>query len=46
MPLLFSGYNNLTLTFVNVEHVGFVTLEFNVFGVLAFIEEATLGCLK
>jgi hypothetical protein len=42
MPL----YNNLTLIFVDVEHVGYITLELNVFGALAFIEGAALGCLK
>jgi hypothetical protein len=34
------------LTFVDVVLVGFVTLELNVFGVLAPIEVATLGLLK
>jgi hypothetical protein len=31
---------------VDVELVGFITFEFDVFGVLAFIEKATLGLFK
>jgi len=46
MPLLLSVYNNLTLTFADVEHVESNTLELNVFGALAFIQGATLSYLK
>jgi hypothetical protein len=46
MLLLLIVYNNLTPTSVDVELVGFVTLELGVFGTLASIREATLGLLK
>jgi hypothetical protein len=46
MLLMLTIYNNLTLTSINFESVGFVTLERGVFGALAFTKEATLGLLK
>jgi hypothetical protein len=46
MPLLLNVYINLTLTFTDVEFVGFVTLELDVFGVLTFIMETALPYLK
>jgi hypothetical protein len=39
-------YNNLTLTSIDVELAWSITLELGAFGVLAFIEEATLGLFK
>jgi L-cystine uptake protein TcyP (sodium:dicarboxylate symporter family) len=45
MPLLLSVYNNLTLIYVNVGPIRYVTLELNVL-TLTFTEEAALGCLK
>jgi hypothetical protein len=44
--LLLIIYNNLTLTSINVELVGSVTLEFDVFGTLTSTEEAALRLLK
>jgi hypothetical protein len=46
MLLLLIVYNNLTLTFVDVELVGSITLDIGVFGVLASTKEATSGLLK
>ncbi len=46
MPILLSVYNNLTLTSTDVELVGSITLEFDVFGVLTFTKEAILCYLK
>lgn len=39
MPILLSFYNNLTLTSTDVELVGSVTLELDVFGVLTFTKD-------
>ncbi len=44
--LLLIVYNNLTLTSIDVELAWSITLELGAFGVLAFIEEATLGLFK
>ncbi len=46
MLMLLIVYNNLTPTSIDVELVGFVTLELDVFGTLASTKEATLGLLK
>ncbi len=46
MLLLLIVYNNLILTFVNVEPTRFVTLELGVFGALVSIEEVALGLFK
>ncbi len=44
--MLLTVYNNLTLTFVNVEPTWSITFELGVFRTLASIEEATLGLFK
>jgi hypothetical protein len=46
MPLLLTIYSILTLAFVNVEPIGFVTLELGVFGVFASIKEVALGLFR
>jgi len=46
LVLLLTVYNELTLTFVNVEPTWSIALELGVFGTLAFIEETTLGLFK
>jgi hypothetical protein len=46
MLILLIIYNNLILTFVNVEPTRFVTLELGVFGALVSIEEVALGLFK
>ncbi len=44
--LLLIIYNNLTLTSINVEHVGSITLAFSVSGALASTKEVDLWLLQ
>jgi hypothetical protein len=46
MLLLLTIYNNLILTFVDVEHIGSFTLKLNVFGALTSTKEVALGLLR
>jgi hypothetical protein len=46
LVLLLTAYNDLTLTFVNVEPTWSIAFELGVFGTLASIEEPTLGLFE
>jgi len=46
MLMMLIIYNNLTPTSINVEPIGSITLEFDVFGTLTSPKEAVLGLFK